>query len=87
MSSYRYIRNKINEQITELKSQYFLEKLAQAKGNMKESWKTINQVLNKSSKSTTIDLLKESHGEVVNKQEIFNSMNAYFCSVGSNKQD
>ena len=48
---------------------------------MKESWKTINQMLNKRSKSTNIDLIKESHGELVNKQEI-SSINSYFCSVG-----
>ena len=82
MSSYRHIRNKINKQNSELKRQYFSERLAQAKGNMKESWKTINQVLNKRSKSTNIDLLKGPGGEIVNKQEISNTMNDYFCSVG-----
>ena len=82
MSSYRHIRNKINKQNSELKRQYFSERLAQAKGNMKESWKTINQVLNKRSKSTNIDLLKGPGGEMVNKQEISNTMNDYFCSVG-----
>ena len=82
MSSYRHIRNKINKQNSELKRQYFSERLAQAKGNMKESWKTINQVLNKRSKSTNIDLLKGPGGEIINRQEISNSMNEYFCSVG-----
>ena len=82
MSSYRHIRNKINKQNSELKRQYFSERLAQAKGNMKESWKTINQVLNKRSKSTNIDLLKGPGGEIVSKQEISNAMNEYFCSVG-----
>ena len=82
MSSYRHIRNKINKQNFELKRQYFSERLAQAKGNMKESWKTINQVLNKRSKSTNIDLLKGPGREIVNRQEISNTMNEYFCSVG-----
>ena len=59
-----------------------MERLAQAKGNMNESWKTVNQVLNKRSKSTNIDLLKGPGGEIVNKQEISNTMNDYFCSVG-----
>ena len=81
-SSYRHIRNKINKQKFELKRQYFSERLAQAKGNMKESWKTINQVLNKRSKSTNIDLLKGPGREIVNRQEISNTMNEYFCSVG-----
>ena len=82
MSSYRHIRNKINKQNFELKRQYFSERLAQAKGNMKESWKTINQVLNKRSKSTNIDLLKGPGREIVDRKEISNTMNAYFCSGG-----
>ena len=82
MSSYRQVRNKINKQNFELKRQYFSERLAQAKGNMKESWKTINQVVNKRSKSTNIDLLKGPGREIVNRQEISNTMNEYFCSVG-----
>ena len=49
---------------------------------MKESWKTINQVVNKRSKSTNIDLLKGPGREIVNRQEISNTMNEYFCSVG-----
>ena len=65
-----------------MKRQYFSERLVQAKGNMKESWKTIKQVINKRSKSTNIDLLKDSGREIVDKQEISNTMNAYFCSVG-----
>ena len=82
MSSYRHIRNKINKQNSELKRQYFSERLVQAKGNMKESWKTIKQVINKRSKSTNIDLLKDSGREIVDKQEISNTMNACFCSIG-----
>ena len=57
MSSERHIRNKIKKQNSELKRQYFSERLAQAKDNMKESWETIKQVINKRSKSTNIDLL------------------------------
>ena len=72
----------LNKQNFELKRQYFSERLVQAKGNMKESWKTIKRVINKRSKSTNIDLLKDSGREIVDKQEISNTMNAYFCSVG-----
>ena len=54
----------------------------QAKDNMKESWRTINRVINKRSKSTNIDIWKESGSDIDNKQDIANTMNAYFCSVG-----
>ena len=80
-SSYRHIRNTINKQNSELKRQYFSERLVQVTGNMKESWKTIKQIINKGSKSTNIDLLKDSGREIVDMQEISNTMNSYFCSV------
>ena len=49
---------------------------------MTESWRTINQVINKRSKSTKIDVLREIGSDVDDKQNIANTMNAYFCSVG-----
>ena len=49
---------------------------------MTESLKIINQVLNKRSKSTTINNLCTSDGVIVNKQKIADTMNEYFCSVG-----
>ena len=48
---------------------------------MKESWKTIKQIINKRSKSTNIDLLKDSGRDIVDMHEISNNTNSYFCSV------
>ena len=82
MSSYRHIRNETNKLISELKKQYYSERISQAKDNIEESWRTINQVTNKPSKTTKIDMFKESGSDLVNKQDIANTMNHYFCSVG-----
>ena len=50
---------------------------------MKESWKTINQLLNKRSKTTNIESLKDDKGNIiVDKQEIVETMNTFFCSIG-----
>ena len=49
---------------------------------MKESWKIINQVLNKRSKSININTLYTSDGAIVHKQKIADMMNEYLCSVG-----
>ena len=38
--------------------------------------------MNKRSKSTNIDLLKQDGKNISNKQEISDTMNKYFCSVG-----
>ena len=49
-------------------------------GDMKESWKTINQLFNKRSKITNIESLKDDKSnDIVDKQE---TMNKIFCSIG-----
>ena len=58
MDAYRQARNKANSVNIKLKKQYFSTKISECKGNMKESWKTINEVLNKRSKSCNIDCTK-----------------------------
>ena len=82
MSSYRNLRNKVNSLNTKLKWQYFATRVSKFKGNMKESWKTINLLFNKRSKSTNIDLLRDQNKTISNKGEISQSMNSFFCSIG-----
>ena len=54
---------------------------------MTESWKAINELLNKRSKSSNIDCLRESGSETVHKKDISNAMNSFFCSVGKEFAD
>ena len=54
---------------------------------MKESWKAISELLNKRSKSSNIDCLKESGSEILHKIDISNAMNSFFCSVGKGLAD
>ena len=49
---------------------------------MKESWQTINHLLNMRSKSTNIDCLSDSSQTLFDKQRISDKMNQFFCSVG-----
>ena len=79
MDSYRQTRNKVNTLNKQLKRQYYTNKISACKGNMKESWKTINELLNKRSKSSNIDCLKENGSETVHKKGISNAMNNFFA--------
>ena len=54
MNSYKQYRNQANALNKKLKKQYFSDKINNNKGNMKDSWQTINQLLNKRSQSTNI---------------------------------
>ena len=82
MDSYRQVRNKVNTMNSHLKKQYYTDKISSCQGNMKESWKTINELLNKRSKSSNFECLKDLGTETVHKKEISNVMNNFFCSVG-----
>ena len=48
---------------------------------MKESWKIINQVLNELSESTNTNNLSTPDRVIINKQNIADAMNEYFCPV------
>ena len=82
MNSYKQCKNRVNALNKALKKQYFSNKIFYNKGNMKESWQTINQLLNKRSQSTNIVSLKDSSQSIYDKQGISNKMNEYFCSIG-----
>ena len=83
MAAYKQVRNKVNCLNLTLKRQYFSEKITMQQGNMKESWKTINQLLNKRSKTTNIESLKDDNGNnIADKREIAETMNKFFCSIG-----
>ena len=87
MESYKQVRNSVNNLNKKLKKEYFSKKVAHNKGNLKETWKTINLLLNKRSKTTNIESLKVDDQNVVDNAEIAQSMNNFFCSVGEKLSD
>ena len=82
LDSYRHVRNKVNALNTQQKKEYYNNKISACQGNMEESWKTINELLNKRSKSSNIDSFKGSGSETVHRKDIPDAMSSYFCSVG-----
>ena len=82
MNSYRQIRNKVNALNVQLKKQHYANRISASKGNMKETWKTINELLNSRSKSSSIVRLKESGTETRDKKDVSNAMNNFFCTTG-----
>ena len=87
MDSYRQVRNKVNSMNNQLKKQYFTDRIAACQGNMKDSWKAINELLNKRSKSSNIDCLKDSGTETVRNKDISDAMNSFFCNIGKELAD
>ena len=78
MEFYKQVRNNVNNLNKKLKKEYFSKKITHNKGNLKETWKTINLLLNKRSKTTNIESLKVNDQDVVDNAEIAQSMNKFF---------
>ena len=47
MSAYRQLRNKATKMNREAKTAYFSDKLQASQGDLKETWVTINKLVNK----------------------------------------
>ena len=82
MAAYRQVRNKANRMNADLKKTYFTNKIQEAEGNVKETWSTINKLINKRSKTTTIQSLRVDGITIFDSKEIANSMNQFFCTFG-----
>ena len=87
MKSYKEVRNRVNSSNKQLKKEYFTNKISFCKGNIKDSWRTINELLTKRSKSSNIDILKGSDSETVHKKGIPGGINSYFNSIGKELAD
>ena len=54
MDAYKKTRNRVNRLNKDLKRYYFTNEIALSQCDLKNTWKTINMVLNKKSKTTQI---------------------------------
>ena len=84
MTSYRKARNASNSLNNELKRKYYNDKITACKGDIKGSWRAINEIINTKSKSTNIDYIKNCDQKISSNSEIANVMNDYFCTIGTN---
>ena len=83
MNAYRQVRNQANDMNSRLERECFTNKLNECEGDLKQTWSTINKLVNKRSKSTQIPSLKLEDTVIKDSESIANSMNEYFCLVGT----
>ena len=81
MNAYRQVRNETNNMNSRLKKEYFTNKLNECEGDLKQTWSTINKLVNKRSKSTEIQSLKVGDTVIKDSESIANSMSEYCCSL------
>ena len=73
-------KNQVNKCIKQTKRTYYNSKLANS-NNSKESWQTINELLNRKSKTTKINQIIINDKAIVGDEEIANKFNEYFSEI------
>ena len=82
---YKQSRNQVNNEIKKAKTSYFTTNLELHKGNMRNTWKLINEVSSKhSSKTKKLSEIKLGEQVITSPIEISEAFNNYFSTVGSN---
>ena len=75
MQAHRQMSKKVNKLNTEFKRKYFSNKISSHKGDLKNTWKAINLLLSKKSKTTRITSLDADGKQVCDNKAIAESMN------------
>jgi hypothetical protein len=74
---------KVTRLIEETKTNYYNTKFSNSK-NSADSWKTINDLLNKKSKTTTLNAISVNNEVVTGDKNIANEFNKYFATIEPN---
>jgi hypothetical protein len=84
---YKNYKNKLNHIIKIAKKTYYEEQLIKYKQNSKMIWNTLNELLNKPKKNTTLSktfIERNSSNIIDDPKTIANNFNEYFINVGPN---
>ena len=80
--AYKQVCNKTNAMNSKLKKEYFTDKINSCEGNMKDTWSTINMLINKRPRRTMISSLLVDGNFVTKPEKIADSMNKHCCNIG-----
>ena len=80
--AYQQLRKKVDYTLRKLKSDYYTKKIEEIKGNLKNTWRVLKNVTNRSPKCTSIDQIQVHECLVVEKQQMSEEMNRYFLTIG-----
>ena len=80
---YRQTKNYINNEIKKTKQAYYKNNLDLKKGNLKKTWKIVNELSSKNvCKTNRIAQLKIAGQEISTPGEIAETFNSYFSNIG-----
>ena len=75
----------VKKDIKEAKQRYFDQIFTAYKNDMKKTWKTVNETLNRNKKNSNVASIFYHNGNVLsNAKDIANAFNVYFANIGKN---
>ena len=67
---YKKLRNLVTSRIREAIKDYFSQKISDSQGNPSKMWKTINTVLGKTSKTTSVAMVEFENKQLTDKKKL-----------------
>ena len=67
---YRSMRNKVTNAIKTTKAKYYQDKLLSQKGNLRSTWRTINEITSHKMKNTFISEIEENGSKITENEDI-----------------
>ena len=80
--NHRQLRNRINDKVKATKASYDRNSFIQSKGNVRRTWKTINNLMSRRQNNQIVKDVKVYGISICNSNEISNAFNEHFSTIG-----
>ena len=80
--AFQHIKKRVTYKVRELRSECCLKKIKENEGDLKGTWKSLKQVMNKGMEQGNIQKLLYNGQEINDKQKISENFNDYFIGIG-----
>ena len=84
--AFNHMKMKVNYAIRDARRKYYIKKIDENEGNVKQTWKVLNHAMNRKCKTSNIGKLCIEKREICDPGDIAESLNDHFVSIGKNLQ-
>ena len=76
------MKMKVNYAIRDARRKYYIKKIDENEGNLKQTWKVLNHAMNRKCKTSNVGKLRIEKREICDPGDIAESLNDHFVSIG-----
>ena len=83
LKKFTIYRNKLKSILLKAEKEYYAKNICAGKGDIKQTWKVLNHLLNKSGKPSVPTMeFKHNNDTISNGEEIAGNFNTFFSNIG-----